>query len=99
MSGQDQSLPRDVRLPAADDQVVVDPLDTPAGELTYALLEVVAELLLLAGYARTFEEEEQCLEQALSHTLTPKCRRASFREVFWSVDSRRSPIMRAVCSW
>src|SRR5215207_8718246 len=36
---------------------------------------------------------------AAHQTLTPNSRRASLREVFWSVDDLRCPIMRAVWSW
>ena len=61
--------------------------------------QVVAETLLRSRNARTVEEEEEVFEELFPQTLTPNSRRASLREVFWSVDALRRPIMRALWSW
>ena len=47
--------------------------------------------------AREFVAERDVLSGA--HTWTPNVRRTSFREVFWSVDSFRWPMMSATGVW
>jgi hypothetical protein len=82
VSGEDETSSRTVGLRPVDDEVVRDALRLPACQPRHARLQVVAERLLFARDARALEEPEQVLEQTLPQTLTPNCRRASFREVF-----------------